>query len=112
MHGHASVVSLDIALRPDPPLQSRWAIIFRPAALFNFSSASMTNIKAGPVTQNPQHQFKIVCINCDALGIVFDCPEGAPSSTQIKCRECGALRGTLGDLRNLSCSDRLDLFDL
>jgi hypothetical protein len=51
-------------------------------------------------------------MNCDALGIVFDCPEGAPASTQIKCRHCGVPRGTLGELRELSCSDRRDLFDV
>jgi ribosomal protein S27E len=56
-------------------------------------------------------EFKIVCVNCDALGIVFDCSEGAPSSRKIKCSLCGAPRGTLGDLRNLSDSDMQDLFD-
>jgi ribosomal protein S27E len=63
-------------------------------------------------TPTPRPDFRIVCINCDALGIVFDCPEGAPSSTQIKCRHCGVPRGTLGDLRKLSCSDRRDLFEV
>jgi ribosomal protein S27E len=63
-------------------------------------------------TPNPRPDFRIVCINCDALGIVFDCPEDAPPSTQIKCRHCGAPRGTLGDLRKLSCSDRHDLFEI
>ena len=56
-------------------------------------------------------EFRIVCINCDALGIAFDCAEDAPSSTRIRCRNCGAPRGTLGDLRNLAVSDRQDLFD-
>jgi len=65
-----------------------------------------------PPTPNPRSDFRIVCINCDALGIVFDCPEGAPSTTQIQCRHCGAPRGTLGDLRKLSCSDRRDLFEV
>jgi hypothetical protein len=44
--------------------------------------------------------FRIVCVNCDALGIVFDCTEDAAPSTLILCRRCGAPRGTLGDLRN------------
>jgi len=56
--------------------------------------------------------FRIVCINCDAVGIAFDCPENAPSWTQIRCRNCGAPRGTLADLRNLAASDRADLFDV
>jgi VanZ family protein len=43
-----------------------------------------------------------VCINCDALGVVFDCAEDAPPSTPIKARHCGLSRGTLGDLRNLA----------
>jgi ribosomal protein S27E len=38
--------------------------------------------------------FKLVCVNCDALGIVFDFPENAPTSAMIKCRDCGAPRGT------------------
>lgn len=43
--------------------------------------------------------FRIVCINCDALGIVFDCPEDAPTSTQIR-------------RRRLSYSDRQDVFEV
>jgi hypothetical protein len=58
------------------------------------------------------HGFKIVCVDCDALGIVIDFPEDAPSSIQIKCQNCGAPRGTLGSLRHLSCSDRRDLFEV
>jgi hypothetical protein len=65
----------------------------------------MTNSKASQVAHTTAAPgFKIVCKICDALGIVFDCAEGAPSSTQIKCRHCGALRGTLGELRNLYLS--------
>jgi hypothetical protein len=55
-------------------------------------------------------RFQLVCVNCDALGIVLDYAEGAPSSTPIKCRDCGALRGTLGELRNLALADRRDTF--
>src|SRR6267378_379981 len=84
--------------------------------VFSFKSFEqvMTISKAAQVTQaSIRHsRFRIVCINCDSLGIVFDCPEGAPPSTQIKCRHCGAPRGTLGELRELSCSDRRDLFEV
>jgi hypothetical protein len=51
-------------------------------------------------------------MNCDAVGVVFDCAENAPPSTPIKCRHCGAPRGTLGDLRNLSYATRRDRFDV
>jgi hypothetical protein len=56
--------------------------------------------------------FKIVCEICDGLGIFFDCEEDAPSSTQINCRHCGAPRGTLGELRNLSVLAKQDLFEI
>jgi ribosomal protein S27E len=74
----------------------------------------MTTRKASPLEPAPDSQpgFRIVCIKCDALGIVYDCPEGAPSSIQIKCQNCGAPRGTLGDLRRLSYSDRQDLVEI
>jgi hypothetical protein len=57
-------------------------------------------------------RFQIVCGICDGLGIVFDCKEDAPGSTLIKCRHCGAPRGTLGDLRLLSCSGKESLFEI
>jgi len=57
-------------------------------------------------------RFQIVCRICDGLGIVFDCREDAPASTVIKCRPCGAPRGTLGDLRLLSCSGKESLFEI
>jgi hypothetical protein len=56
--------------------------------------------------------FEIICTVCDGLGIVFDCAENAPSSTPIKCRHCGAPRGTLEDLRTLSVSGKQDLFEI
>ncbi len=62
-------------------------------------------------SQQDNQAFRIACINCDALGIVFDCPEHAPSSTPIKCQHCGAPRGTSGDLRRLSYSTTRNLFD-
>ena len=55
--------------------------------------------------------FRLVCVECNALGIAFDFAEDAPSSIEIKCHNCGAPRGTLGSLRSLSCSDRRDLFE-
>ena len=57
-------------------------------------------------------EFRVVCVSCDALGIVFDFAENAPASTVIRCRHCGGPRGTLGALRQLSGSDRQDLFEI
>jgi hypothetical protein len=73
---------------------------------------AMPNYKTPQIKQIPtsRTEFKLVCVNCDALGFVFDFPENAPTSTVIKCRHCGAPRGTLGELRRLSSSDRQDLF--
>jgi hypothetical protein len=62
-------------------------------------------------TMRTSSRFQLICINCDALGIVLDYPDNAPSSTQIKCQACEAPRGTIGALRNLALSDRRDLFD-
>jgi hypothetical protein len=51
--------------------------------------------------------FQLVCVHCDALGIVFEGdPEGAPSSVVIRCRDCRAIRGTLEGLRNLVLPDQ------
>jgi hypothetical protein len=60
---------------------------------------------------NVRPLFQLICVNCGALGIVFDYTEDAPLSTSINCRDCGALRGTLGDLRNLALPDQRDVFD-
>ncbi len=56
--------------------------------------------------------FKIVCVNCDTLGIVFDGEENAAASTLIRCRHCGAPRGTLGDLRKLSVAAKPDRLEV
>ncbi len=56
-------------------------------------------------------EFKLVCVNCDSLGITLDFAEDAPLSTLIRCGCCNAPRGTLGDLRVLAGSNRRDLFD-
>lgn len=69
------------------------------------------NIPGGLMNELVQRRFQIICINCDALGIVFDCVEDAASSTLIKCRGCGAPRGTLGDLRQLELTNR-DAFEI
>ena len=55
-------------------------------------------------------EFKLVCINCDALGIIVDFLEDAPASTQLKCSNCKSPRGTLGDLRALAYSDERNPF--
>jgi hypothetical protein len=61
---------------------------------------------------NDARPFQIICINCDAIGIVLDHPQDAPS-TPIQCRHCGVPRGTLGDLRSLALrSGRLDDLEL
>jgi hypothetical protein len=57
-------------------------------------------------------RFQIACKVCDGMGIIFDCPEGAPSFTVIKCRHCGAPRGTLGALRDMSVSGKQDIFEI
>jgi hypothetical protein len=62
--------------------------------------------------QNADPEFQIVCKVCNGLGIMFDCAENAPASTPITCRHCGAARGTLGTLRNLSASGKHDVFEI
>jgi hypothetical protein len=98
---------LDTELCPCP-LRAAETILFHR----HFFSESMTDQRALPVMASKRPDFEVVCINCDTLGIVIDCPEGAPFSTEIKCRHCGSLRGTLGDLRSLSSSGRRDLFEV
>jgi hypothetical protein len=56
--------------------------------------------------------FAIICVVCEGLGITFESAEGAPSTTPISCRHCGAPRGTLGDLRSLATSGKKDSFEL
>lgn len=64
------------------------------------------------IPENEKRTFQIVCVNCDGIGITFECPETAPVQTIIRCRLCGAPRGTLGQLRRLALSEKLDLFEL
>jgi hypothetical protein len=56
--------------------------------------------------------FQLVCVQCNALGIVLEDAEGASLSMPIKCRGCGGLRGTLGDLRVLAQSGQPNAFDI
>jgi hypothetical protein len=42
----------------------------------------------------------------------LDGTQDAPATTQIRCRHCGAPRGTLGELRDLSSSGQHDQFEI
>jgi len=55
--------------------------------------------------------FQLVCIACDTVGVVIDYPAQAPASTIVKCSQCSAPRGTLGELRRLALSGERDLSD-
>jgi hypothetical protein len=55
--------------------------------------------------------FQLVCAKCDGVGVIIDRPELAPPSTIVRCSQCEAARGTLGELRVLASSARRDLFD-
>ncbi len=46
--------------------------------------------------------FKIVCDDCGALSIKIADPVNAPDTTLVKCACCGAIRGTLADLRDVA----------
>jgi hypothetical protein len=105
-------LGLGVALRSDPPpgnFPGSGSNMAKPQSVdhtrlggFVSRTSKMPNVPPA---------FQLVCMNCDALGIVFDYAEGAPSSTPIMCRDCDALRGTLGDLRNLALQDRRDSLD-
>jgi hypothetical protein len=102
-------LGLSVAWRSDPPpgrFPGSGSDIAKPADHTATGGVASTSKKLNVVPA-----FQLICINCDALGIVFDYAEGAPSSTPIKCRDCDALRGTLGDLRNLALRDRRDCLD-
>ncbi len=57
-----------------------------------------------------QHQpaavagFRIVCDCCGSLSIRIVDPANSPASALVQCRGCDAVRGTLGDLRDLGRS--------
>jgi len=46
--------------------------------------------------------FKVVCESCGSLSIKLENPERSRASEQIQCGGCGAVRGTLADLRDLA----------
>ena len=75
---------------------------YTPSIGFALSERKMSDVGA----------FQLICIKCGALGIALDYTEGAPPSTQIECRGCGGLRGTLGDLRTLARPHQHDTFHL
>lgn len=102
-------LGLGVALRSEPPpgnFAGSGSNIAKPPSVDDTPPGAVPTSKKLNVPA-----FQLVCMNCDALGIVFDYAEGAPSSTPIKCRDCDAPRGTLGDLRNLAFRDRRDSLD-
>jgi hypothetical protein len=46
--------------------------------------------------------LKVVCEVCGNLSITAIDPASAPDVAKIHCRRCNAVRGTLGDLRELA----------
>jgi ribosomal protein S27E len=80
------------------------------AALLKKGSLALKS--AMQIPANRPNGFEIICAGCGGLGIILDSPQGAPSSTVVTCRHCGAPRGTLGDLRSLSTSGKQDLFEI
>ena len=49
-----------------------------------------------------QPGLKVVCEACGNLSIKAIDPARAPDHAAIHCRRCNAVRGTLGDLRELA----------
>lgn len=49
-----------------------------------------------------QSRFKFVCEDCGSLSIKVVDPANAPATTLVQCGRCGAVRGTLADLRHLA----------
>jgi hypothetical protein len=56
-------------------------------------------------------KFKTVCDACGSLGIKIAHAESAPDITPVECARCGALRGTLGALRELARSGISQLYE-
>jgi hypothetical protein len=46
--------------------------------------------------------FKVVCSNCGSLSIKVADRVHATDNTPVECARCGAIRGTLGGLRDLA----------
>ena len=53
-------------------------------------------------TSRERSGFKIVCIDCGSLSIKVADPAHAADTTPVECARCGAIRGTLADLRDLA----------
>ena len=58
--------------------------------------------KVDDVSDFQRSGFKVVCERCGSLSIKLENPERARASEQIQCGGCGAVRGTLADLRDLA----------
>jgi hypothetical protein len=56
------------------------------------------------VLQHPCNgtKLKVVCEACGDLAIKAIDLTSAPDSTEIRCRRCNAIRGTVADLRELA----------
>ena len=59
-------------------------------------------LKVDDVSDFERCSFKVVCESCGSLSIKLENPERAPANAQIQCSGCGAVRGTLADLRDLA----------
>ena len=59
-------------------------------------------LKVDDVSDLERCSFKVVCEDCGSLSIKLENPERAPGNAQIRCSGCGAVRGTLADLRDLA----------
>jgi hypothetical protein len=46
--------------------------------------------------------FRIVCDCCGSLSIKMADPTTSPTTALVQCRNCDAVRGTLGDLHDLA----------
>jgi len=46
--------------------------------------------------------FQIVCGKCGGLAVKIENPERASRETIVYCGDCGASRGTMGELRDLA----------
>ena len=60
-------------------------------------------VRAPPTPRKPSG-FKIVCDDCGSLSIKVADPGHAGETTPIECARCGAVRGTLAELRGLALS--------
>ena len=54
--------------------------------------------------------FEIVCNACGGLSIKVADPANAQDTTPVECVRCGAMRGTLADLRGLALRNG-DIFE-